>query len=233
VTRVADVQAEAALVAVAAAKILNEAIAQKGTPYVYGGEEPKVGFDCSGLAQWCCALAGIAIPRGSAAQFTGSGPRVDGDIRAGDLVFFYGGESTGPRPGHVGIALNSLYMIDAPYTGVDVRQDSYVIKPTIGPLDFWGATRPAALVVPPAPLPPPATLEDVKLRVLSEGCKGYDVQSLQILLNGKNVAELAIDSIFGPQTLAAVKAYQHKLGYKVDGIVGAATWRSILGAPNP
>jgi peptidoglycan hydrolase-like protein with peptidoglycan-binding domain len=104
---------------------------------------------------------------------------------------------------------------------------------TIGPMDFYGFTDPAKFLSSPAPLPPPATLVDVQLRVLSEGCKGYDVQSLQILLNGKNIAELAIDSIFGPQTLAAVKAYQRKLGYKVDGVVGAATWRSILGAPNP
>jgi peptidoglycan hydrolase-like protein with peptidoglycan-binding domain len=116
---------------------------------------------------------------------------------------------------------------------VDVRYDSFSTMTTIGPMDFYGFTDPASFLSSPAPLPPPATLEDVQLRVLSEGCKGYDVQSLQILLNGKNVAELAIDSIFGPQTLAAVKAYQRKLGYKVDGVVGAATWRSILGAPNP
>ena len=148
-------------------------------------------------------------------------------------MFFHGSETTPPFPGHVGIALNSLYMIDAPYTGVAVRQDSYVTRPTIGPLDFYGATRPAALAVPPAPLPPPAILEDVKLRVLSAGCKGYDVQSLQVLLNFYHSGPLAVDADFGPLTKAAVEKYQKILGYTVDGIVGAQTWRSILGAPNP
>jgi len=228
-----SLQADQAAIAAIAAVIVEKAIAQKGTPYVYGGETPGVGFDCSGLAQWCCAQAGVVVPRGSAAQFTASGPRVDGNIRAGDLVFFHGSETTPPFPGHVGIALNSLYMIDAPYTGVAVRQDSYVTRPTIGPLDFYGATRPAALAVPPAPLPPPAILEDVKLRVLSEGCKGYDVQSLQVLLNFYHSGPLAVDADFGPLTKAAVEKYQKILGYTVDGIVGAQTWCSILGAPNP
>jgi hypothetical protein len=124
-------------------------------------------------------------------------------------------------------------MIDAPYSGVNVRYDMFSAGTTIGPLDFWGFTDPAKFLSSPAPLPPPATLVNVQLRVLSEGCKGYDVQSLQILLNGKGYRQLTVDSIFGPDTKADVMAYQQKLGYKVDGIVGAATWRSILGAPNP
>ncbi len=36
-------------------------------------------------------------------------------------------------------------MIDAPYTGTVVRFDSFTIVAHVGPLDFWGATRPAKL----------------------------------------------------------------------------------------
>jgi peptidoglycan hydrolase-like protein with peptidoglycan-binding domain len=124
-------------------------------------------------------------------------------------------------------------MIDAPYSGVNVRYDMFSAGTTIGPLDFWGFTDPAKFLSSPAPLPPPATLVDVQLRVLSEGCKGYDVQALQRLLNGLRNYNLEVDAIFGPLTKTAVLEYQQFMGYTQDGIVGAATWRSILGAPNP
>jgi hypothetical protein len=226
-------QGRQAAIAAAQVKIVDAARSQLGVPYVYGGEEPGVCFDCSGLAQWCCSQAGIAIPRGSAGQFNASGPRVDDDIQPGDLVYFYGGEEYGPRPGHVGIACQRRQMIDAPYTGVDVRYDTFTTTPFVGALDFWGATRPAELVTVVDPLPPAATLVDVQLRVLSTGCKGYDVKSLQLLLNGYDGAGLVVDADFGPLTEQAVRHYQTVLGYAVDGVVGAVTWRSILGAPNP
>ncbi len=122
-----------------------------GIPYVYGGRTPAQGFDCEGLTQWCCGRAGIIIPAGSAAQFTASGPRVT-MLLPGDLVFFHGGEPTGPYPGHVGIYVGSnagsFVMIDAPYSGQVVRYDNFATTLSIGPLDFYGATRPAALLTP-------------------------------------------------------------------------------------
>jgi peptidoglycan hydrolase-like protein with peptidoglycan-binding domain len=228
-----DVQADTAGVVAARAKILAAAKSCLGIPYLYGGNGPPGGLDCSRLAEWCCSEAGLSIPRGSAAQFLATGPVTRTGGIPGMLAFFYGGEVGGPRPGHVGVVSAPSEMIDAPYSGANVRYDMFSSGTTIGPLDFWGFTDPAKFLSSPAPLPPPATLEDVQLRVLSEGCKGYDVQSLQILLNGKDGGHLVIDSIFGPLTKEAVQHYQFILGYRVDGIVGAQTWRSILGAPNP
>ena len=229
----ADSQASGTTVAAAAAKIVARAISALGTPYVYGVT------DCEWLTRFCASAAGFTIPWGATEQYDDPAlPHVTPPLEPGDFVYFH---DVGDPPGedHCGVVIRPGLMIDAPYTGVDVRYDPFSTTEQLGVLQYRGALRVALLATStapppsPAPLPPPATLEDVQLRVLSEGCKGYDVQALQILLNGKNVAELAIDSIFGPQTLAAVKAYQHKLGYKVDGIVAAATWRSILGAPNP
>ncbi|HWF16432.1 MAG TPA: NlpC/P60 family protein, partial [Acidimicrobiales bacterium] len=46
----------------AGAVAVEWALAQIGTPYVWGGETPGVGFDCSGLVQAAYAVAGIALP---------------------------------------------------------------------------------------------------------------------------------------------------------------------------
>jgi len=228
-----DVQADTAGVAAIRAKILAAARSCLGIPYLYGGNGPPGGLDCSRLAEWSCSEAGLSIPRGSAAQFLATGPVTKTNPKPGMLAFFYGGEVGGPRPGHVGVVSAPWEMIDAPYSGVNVRYDMFSAGKTIGPMDFWGFTDPAAFFSSPAPLPPPAILEDVKLRVLSEGCKGYDVKALQRLLNGYIEPLLDPDAIFGPLTKATVEKYQRLLGYTVDGIVGAQTWRSILGAPNP
>jgi murein L,D-transpeptidase YcbB/YkuD len=53
------------------------------------------------------------------------------------------------------------------------------------------------------------------------GATGDDVKLLQ-------AAVMVHDGHFGPQTEAALRAYQARNGLTVDGICGPATWRSIL-----
>jgi peptidoglycan DL-endopeptidase CwlO len=52
----------------AARKAVAVALAQLGSPYVWGAEGPAT-FDCSGLTSFAYAAAGITIPRVSRAQF--------------------------------------------------------------------------------------------------------------------------------------------------------------------
>ena len=59
------------------------------------------------------------------------------------------------------------------------------------------------------------------------------MRTLQWVLNGWIGIGLVGDADFGPLTKEAVEAFQRRLGYTVDGIVGAQTWRGLLGAPNP
>lgn len=63
---------------------------------------------------------------------------------------------------------------------------------------------------------------------VKNGSKGADVKNLQTQLNSLGY-NLAVDGVFGKNTLAAVRDYQGKNGLTVDGIVGKNTWNSLLG----
>lgn len=77
------------------------ALAQVGTPYIWGGETPGVGFDCSGLVQAAYKVAGITLPRVAQDQYD-AGPQLPPGTppEPGDLVFFGGSASD---IGHVGL----------------------------------------------------------------------------------------------------------------------------------
>lgn len=62
---------------------------QIGVKYVWGGEQPGVGFDCSGLTQWAWAQAGVTIPRTAAAQWYGLRHVSLSALQPGDLLFYY------------------------------------------------------------------------------------------------------------------------------------------------
>ena len=124
-----------AALSAAAAGAIGYALAQLGTPYLWGGEGPG-GFDCSGLAQAAYASAGIQLPRTAQEQYDAGPPVPAGEqLEPGDLVFF----GTDPNNvSHVGILINATEMVDAPHTGAAVR-----IEPYHWP-DYLGATRPAS-----------------------------------------------------------------------------------------
>ena len=53
------------------------------------------------------------------------------------------------------------------------------------------------------------------------------MRTLQQLLRARQYT-LDVDGIFGPNTEAAVKAFQQSRGLSVDGIVGPITWRALV-----
>jgi cell wall-associated NlpC family hydrolase len=91
---------------------------QIGVPYVWGGETPGVGFDCSGLTQWSWHQAGVGIPRTAQAQYDAIAHVSLGALQPGDLVF-WGNGSGGIY--HVGMYVGGGNVVDAPQTGETVQ----------------------------------------------------------------------------------------------------------------
>ncbi len=128
------------------ATAVDWALEQVGTPYIWGGETPGVGFDCSGLVQAAYKVAGMALPRVAQNQFDATARLTQGTVlQPGDLVFF----GTGPRGvSHVGIYIGvqagRTMMVDAPHTGARVRVEAFPVVPGAkwGSDIFVGATRP-------------------------------------------------------------------------------------------
>jgi cell wall-associated NlpC family hydrolase len=125
-----------------------------GTPYAWGGGNASgptygvngpgagfadgsvVGFDCSGLALWAWAQAGVYLPHYTGYQYT-SGRHVPvGSLRPGDLVFW--GYDTGDPATihHVAIYIGGGRIIQAPQSGDVVRISSMWFD------GYIGATRP-------------------------------------------------------------------------------------------
>ncbi len=136
-------QAQTVAAGTAGGIAVDWALAQVGTPYIWGGETPGVGFDCSGLAQAAYKVAGLTLPRVAQDQYdstTKIGP--EDPLDPGDLVFFGGGPTDIT---HVGIYIGNGQMVDAPHTGVDVRVESFptTVGASWGSDVYIGATDPS------------------------------------------------------------------------------------------
>ncbi len=71
------------------------------------------------------------------------------------------------------------------------------------------------------------TTQNVSGTTLKQGMKSADVSALQQKLKALGYYKGAIDSSYGPQTAAAVKAYQKAKGLTVDAIAGKQTLTSL------
>lgn len=89
-----------------------------GIPYVWGGNNPKIGLDCSSFVQHTFRDLGVELPR-VARQQAKEGTEVPSlaKARPGDLIVTRGG-------GHIGIYLGDNKMIHAPRPGetVSIRE---------------------------------------------------------------------------------------------------------------
>ncbi len=117
--------------------IIDTAFDLYGVPYLWGGSTAN-GIDCSGLAQLCYRMAGVALPRDADMQ-RNVGVPVIGQPEAGDLIFFTE-KGNHARISHVGISLGDGRVIHSSRmrngVGVDeIKADQHLRE------DFAGAYR--------------------------------------------------------------------------------------------
>uniref|UniRef100_UPI00344C1FA6 bifunctional lytic transglycosylase/C40 family peptidase n=1 Tax=Carnobacterium sp. TaxID=48221 RepID=UPI00344C1FA6 len=104
--------------------VLNIALKFQGNPYVWGGDSPQVGFDCSGLLQWSYGQVGINLPRVAIDQWKATVPVSREEAQAGDLIFFKGTYGAPDYISHVGIYIDETRMYDSNGSGIGYHYHS-------------------------------------------------------------------------------------------------------------
>ncbi len=115
---------------------VQAAQSQLGVPYVFGGEQPGVGFDCSGLVQWAWGQAGVSIPRTTETQWPAL-PHVPlSALQPGDLLFYYNLDGDNQVDHVVMYTGSGPYgtdtVIQAPFTGSTVSYSPIFTEGLIG-----------------------------------------------------------------------------------------------------
>ncbi|GLZ56649.1 NlpC/P60 family protein [Micromonospora parva] len=111
----------------AAGTAVKFACAQIGKPYVWGAEGPN-SYDCSGLMLAAWAKAGVSLPHNAAAQSRVTKNVSRGDLRPGDLVFYYSDIH------HVGMYVGGGWVVHASQAGQPVKMK----KVDDGPIHSYG-----------------------------------------------------------------------------------------------
>jgi peptidoglycan DL-endopeptidase RipA len=115
-------------------RVIDRAMSQIGVQYVWGGGNgrgpstgipdafgsslDRVGFDCSGLMQYAFNGVGVSLPRVSRNQFNAGDQVPVSAVRPGDMIFY---QNPGAPIHHVAMYVGDGNMIEAPYTGGNVR----------------------------------------------------------------------------------------------------------------
>ena len=105
-----------------AARVLTTAESYLGERYLYGGETPGVGFDCSGFVQYVFGRHGLDLPRTSRQQAHAGRalPRSVASLQPGDLMLF---SSKGGGVDHVAIYAGDNRMLHSSAGGGGVVYD--------------------------------------------------------------------------------------------------------------
>ena len=103
-------------------RALINGLTQLGVPYKLNAAIENVAFDCSGLVAFAWGKAGVALARGSSAQFASAKPVKEEEAQLGDLIW---------RPGHISMYLGvQSAVLQTPYSGrsVELQMMNYRIS---------------------------------------------------------------------------------------------------------
>jgi peptidoglycan DL-endopeptidase CwlO len=108
-----------------AAKAAQAACGKIGSPYVWGSSGPST-FDCSGLTMYAWGVAGKRLRHYTKWQYQDTKRITRSELRAGDLVWFYGDFH------HMGMYVGGGWMVHAPHSGDKVRMKKIDDMPIVG-----------------------------------------------------------------------------------------------------
>jgi len=103
-------------------RLVRTAMQYLGYPFIWGGETPEKGFDCSGLTMAVYRLHGFNLPHSSREQYKMGRAVSKFNLDKGDLVFF--ATEKPDQVSHVGIYVGGDQFIHAPGRNKVVRRDS-------------------------------------------------------------------------------------------------------------
>ena len=101
--------------------IVNTAMQYIGTPYVWAGTSPEVGFDCSGLVYYVYGQYGISLNRVAQAMYYNGTAADLNNLQPGDILLF---GSSVYNIWHAGIYIGNGQFIHAPHSGAVVSTQS-------------------------------------------------------------------------------------------------------------
>ena len=187
--------------------------------------------DWSAFVTYCYSWAGAPDPNGlgyNGSGYTGTllghGQLIQpNEVQAGDVVVY------GPGTGwHTAVVVDANIFDPLTVSMGQQGDPSYVRVSQDGRQPIRFLRFDTQSVNPgPQPDPTPKGTCSVNLRILKQGDTGGDVRSLQRLLHG-TTKPLAVDGVFGPSTVAAVRGFQSKMKLTTDGVVGSQTWTSLI-----
>ncbi len=98
--------------------ILNSILPYVGQGYVFGGKNPSMGFDCSGIISWAYSQHGINFPSYTETQWSLTKPVSLDEAKPGDLIFFRGTYGSPEFISHVEFFISESLMFGSNSSGV-------------------------------------------------------------------------------------------------------------------
>jgi cell wall-associated NlpC family hydrolase len=110
-------------------------------PYLWGGQNPETGLDCSGFVQMIYKKEGLNLPRVSRDQFRSTKYLKFNQVLPGDLIFFAMKSPGTAKVDHVGVYVGKGYFVHASFSKgihIDRINNQYYYKRLVGIRKYKG-----------------------------------------------------------------------------------------------
>ena len=103
-------------------EVVAETLRYLNIPYLWGGQHPDTGLDCSGFVQLVYSKAGLHLPRVARDQYDAALRLTPANVLPGDLIFFAMKHPGTSKVDHIGIYMGKGFFVHASFTnGIHVE----------------------------------------------------------------------------------------------------------------